>query len=111
MIWITALLVALCVAVLQTENCVQNVLQATQFSVIILLLAIPAGFLIAWMARDELVSGRKWFKLIIILSAVLGILFFIFERNEISFSLAFILITAFISYWKSFDKKWTKRRI
>ena len=33
-VWITALLVALCVAVLQTENCVQNVLQATQFSVI-----------------------------------------------------------------------------
>ena len=32
-LWITALLVALCVAVLQTENCVQNVLQATQFSV------------------------------------------------------------------------------
>ena len=32
-VWITALLVALCVAVLQTENCVQNVLQATQFSV------------------------------------------------------------------------------
>ncbi len=32
-LWITALLVALCVAVLQTENCVQNPLQATQFSV------------------------------------------------------------------------------
>jgi O-antigen ligase len=79
-------------------------------SIAILLLAIPAGFLIAWMARDELVSRRKWVKAIIILSFFLGILFFVFKKNEIGFSLAFIMIVSLISYRKSFDRKWAKNQ-
>jgi drug/metabolite transporter (DMT)-like permease len=78
--------------------------------IIILLLAVPARFLIAWMARDELVDGRKWFAALAVVSFILGALFFILGKNEIGLSLAFILVVSLISYWKSFDKKWVKNR-
>ncbi len=78
--------------------------------IIILVLAFPAGYLVAWMARDELIAGRKWFKTLIIIGLVLG-LFFAVKNYKISYILSFfIVIVSFISYKKSFDKKWIKRR-
>lgn len=79
--------------------------------IIILILAIPAGFLIAWMANDELVAGRKWFVTLIVLSLIVGMGGFLFGENVVSWTCGFILIVSFISYFKSFDKKWTRRRI
>ncbi|MEI6732078.1 MAG: hypothetical protein WCK90_05380 [archaeon] len=77
----------------------------------ILILAIPVGFLVAWMARDELLQGRKWFIAICWVSAVLAIIFLFLKNQVYAFSLGFIFIVSLVSYWKSFDKKWTKKKI
>ena len=34
-------------------------------SIIILLTAIPVGWLLAWLFNDELVDGKKWFYVIL----------------------------------------------
>jgi len=72
--------------------------------VIILILAIPVGFLIAYLARDELVAGRKWFKAIIIVGVVVGIGGFLFGQSIVGWTCGFILIVSFVSYWKSYPK-------
>ncbi len=79
--------------------------------VIVLILAIPIGYLLAWMARDELIIGRKWFRIMMVLSILLSILFLILNNFAIFYTLIFILIVAFISYKKGFDKKWTRRKV
>ena len=79
--------------------------------IILLLLAIPVGFLIAWMANDELVAGRKWFVALIIVSLVVGIWFTLTENYIVALTCGFILVVSFISYLKSFDRKWTRRRV
>jgi hypothetical protein len=81
------------------------------FELIILLLAIPVGILIAFLAKDELIAGRKYFKAIIIASILSTIWFFLTKHNPSAYTSLFILITTFISYRKSFDKKWTKRKL
>lgn len=78
---------------------------------ILLVLAIPAGFLIAWLARDELVDGKKWFRTLVIASLALGGMFWLAGFVYISLSLIFIAIASFISLVKSNDKNWTKKRI
>ena len=79
--------------------------------VILLILAIPVGYLIAWMARDELIAGRKWFRIIFIASIALSGLFWLLGNGYISISLVFIAIVVLISLIKSEDKRWTKKRI
>ena len=78
---------------------------------IILLLGIPAGFLIAYLANDELVAGRRWFLGLILVGALAGAGFVYVENWAIALSLGFVIIVSCISYWKSFDKKWTRKRI
>ncbi|MBS3077170.1 hypothetical protein J4233_02760 [Candidatus Pacearchaeota archaeon] len=79
--------------------------------IIILALAVPAGFLLAYWANDELVSGRGWFRLIMGLCLILGEVFTFLENWTIVLTLGFILIATLISYWRSFDKNWIRRRI
>ena len=70
----------------------------------LLLLSIPVGFLIAWLARDELIQGRNYLLVLLILTFI-GMI--IFLRNEtVVLTLGFICITTWISYLKSFDSKW-----
>ena len=78
---------------------------------ILLVLAIPAGFLIAWLARDELVDGKKWFRTLVIASLALGGMFWLAGFVYISLSLIFIAIASLVSLVKSNDKNWTKKRI
>ena len=78
---------------------------------ILLVLAIPTGFLIAWMARDELADGRKWFRALIVASIALAALFWIIGLGYISLTLIFMAIVSFVSLIKSRDKKWTKKRL
>lgn len=80
------------------------------WEIIILVLAIPVGYLIALLCRDELVAGRVWFEIIILLSFVLGIAYYIKGESYIAWTLAFISIIALISLMKSYDKKWTRKR-
>jgi ABC-type Fe3+ transport system permease subunit len=79
--------------------------------IILLVLAFPAGFLIAWMARDELIDGKKWFRALVIASLALGALFWMLGFSYVSLTLGFIAIVSFVSLLKSSDKKWTKKRI
>ncbi|MFH1290751.1 MAG: hypothetical protein ABIH92_05065 [Nanoarchaeota archaeon] len=79
---------------------------------VVLILAIPVGFLIAYLANDELVAGRRWFVGIILLSVIVALWFVLTEgESAITWTCTFVIIVAAISLWKSFDKKWTKRRI
>jgi hypothetical protein len=81
------------------------------FEVILLLLAIPIGLLISWMASDELVIGRKWFNGLVVLGVVLAIGGWLFGFGAIGWSGGFIAIVSFVSYWKSFDIDWTKKKV
>jgi len=76
---------------------------------IILILAIPSGYLIAWLARDELIQGRFWFKVLIYLSLIIGVIFYFLERFYISLTMGFIIVVSAISLRKSYDKKWVKK--
>ena len=78
--------------------------------IIILLLAIPVGFLIAWLCRDELIEGRVWFRILIIVGVLGGLWFYLTGNTIISLALFFIAIVAFISYIKSNDKKFAVKR-
>jgi len=78
---------------------------------VILLLGIPAGYLLAWLCRDELVDGRKWFKILSWISFILVVLFLLVYRNiAVILTLVYICITSLISLWKSYDKKWIKEK-
>ncbi|MBM3232737.1 hypothetical protein FJZ18_01055 [Candidatus Pacearchaeota archaeon] len=79
-------------------------------SIFLLLLSAPIGFIIAWLARDELIIGRKWF-IAIILTSILSTIIFLFFDMVASLSSFFIFIVSLISWIKSFDKRWTKKSI
>ena len=71
---------------------------------IILLLSIPFGLLVCWLARDEIIEGRKYFKGIILISFILMFSFIKYEYVVVS--LGVIAISASISLLKSYDSKW-----
>ncbi|MBS3083812.1 hypothetical protein J4423_03340 [Candidatus Pacearchaeota archaeon] len=74
---------------------------------VVLLLSIPTGLLIAWLAKDELIDGFVYIKILFVLSLI-GIIFF---ENEVTIlSLGFICIVSYISVLKRFDKKWAVER-
>ncbi len=77
----------------------------------ILLLAIPSGYLIAWLAKDELIFGKRWFKLLIVLSLFSGIIFYFAGLNYIALTNAFIAIIALVSLMKSKDRRWIKSKV
>ena len=81
------------------------------FEILIFLSSIPAGLLIAWLARDELIDGRIYFKWLIFASFLLGIAFLFLIEYASSLTSLWITIISSVSLWKSYDKKWTKRRI
>ena len=74
---------------------------------IILLLGIPTGILIAWLARDELIDGFVYIKILFVLSLI-AVMFF--ENEVITLGLGFICIVSFISVLKRFDKNWAVER-
>lgn len=77
-------------------------------NLLILFLAVPIGLLIAWFARDELKQGRKWFRIMVILSLLGGLWFWLIDRIYISLTWGFIFIIVLVTLAKSQDKKWTK---
>ncbi len=78
--------------------------------ILIFVASFPIGYLLAYMTKEELASGRKWFKLIIPLAFIIGLLFIFFKQYYITLTCAFIIILTSISLIKSFDKKWTRKR-
>lgn len=75
---------------------------------IVLLMAIPAGFLVSWFSRDELVKGRKWFRILIIVSAIGIVWFWLIDSRYTSLTFGFIFLLSIVSLMKSHDKKWTR---
>lgn len=80
-------------------------------NILILVLAIPIGLLIAKMARDELVQGKPWFRILIIASIIAGIWFYLTGQTYITWTAGFAFVVALISLIKAEDKKWVRRRI
>ena len=78
--------------------------------ILILIASFPIGYLLAYTTKEELFSGRKWFKIIILLLIILSIIFLIINKIAVFYTLLFILIVVLISFIKSFDKKWTRKR-
>jgi hypothetical protein len=77
--------------------------------VVILATAFPAGYLLAYLCRDELKNGRKWFRAVGLICVVLvwGLIF-LWNNIAVIGTLAYIGIVACISLIKSSDKKWTR---
>ena len=80
------------------------------WEILIILLGLPVGYLIAYLCKDELVDGRIWFKLIIVLSFVFGIVYYAKGEVYITWTLAFVSLVCLVSIYKSYEKKWTKVR-
>lgn len=84
----------------------QNLLYA-----LILLCAFPTGYFLAWLARDELVTGRMWFSLLAAASLIAAVVLSLtnFSLKFLSIlTLFFIIIISLVAVWKSYDKKWVK---
>ena len=78
-------------------------------SLIVLLSALPIGWVLAWLCKDELVLGRKWFIVIIISFSVLFLSCLIFYRKgSILLSLSYMIIVTYVSLHKSKDDKFVK---
>lgn len=59
---------------------------------LVLVLGILGGFFVASLARDELVSGKKWFMALIGISVVGIVMFF---ENYLAWMFGFILVFSF----------------
>lgn len=77
---------------------------------LILASAFPVGYLLAYLCKEELAAGRKYFKILAWLAVVLAIIFLLFYRDfSIILTLAYISIVALISVHKSYNKKIKKK--
>lgn len=76
---------------------------------IILLLSLPTGFLIAWLARDEIIEGFFYIKLLCEISFVLMIIFSFYDEI-ITKTFGFIVLVSYISVLKRYDKNWAIER-
>jgi len=86
-------------------------IQIIQTLIIALILAsaFPVGFLLAYLCREELVPGRKWFKMISwACLAVIFILLVAYRDYSVILTLAYISIISLVSVHKSFDRKFVK---
>lgn len=66
----------------------------------LLILAVPVGLLIAWLAKEELRVGRKWFWAICGISAVLTVLFLVLKIDYLVWTFLFVLVCTGMSLVK-----------
>jgi hypothetical protein len=69
----------------------------------LIVFAIPIGFLISYLARDELIKGRLWFKLLALASLVVSISFYFKQGMVIGNTSLFVFILSGVSYLMSFS--------
>lgn len=60
--------------------------------ILILFLGIPIGSYLAKATKEELPSGKKWFKLIVLISLISSIISFILKNDALLFTFLFIAI-------------------
>ena len=65
---------------------------AFPLAIIILVLGIPLGNLLAKITKEELKSGKKWFKLFMIICLICAVIFLFFRNYVIFFGLLFMAI-------------------
>lgn len=74
--------------------------------ILVMLTSLPAGYFLAWLCKDELVDGRKWFR--IIFACLFSILVFIliFYRNlNTILTLVYMILVVLLALLKGRDKK------
>jgi len=64
---------------------------------VLLIFAIPTGFLIAWLTKSELKDGKKGFRFLAIISIALGCFFWTYGFNYIALTCIFIAVVSLIS--------------
>lgn len=69
--------------------------------ILILLIAIPVGIWIANHTKEELKSGKKYFRILVIASLLGVIGFWLYGFPVVSWTMAFIFIVSLISFMKS----------
>lgn len=65
----------------------------------ILLLYLACGHILAYLAKDELKDGRKWFKVLIISGIIAGISFIFIGEKSIGISCLGIALGSSVSYY------------
>lgn len=60
--------------------------------ILVLLLAIPIGNLLAKYTKEELVAGKKYFRIIVLVSLALGLVGLIIGNDVLLFSCFFIAL-------------------
>ena len=76
-------------------------------AVLLLILAFPIGYYIAYLCSDEILQIRKWIYALIIVCGIALISSFFLSEIDISVSatLLFIILVSLVSIWKSYNKK------
>ena len=69
----------------------QDILKIS-IGIAILLLGIPIGSYLAKKTKEELKSGQKWFKLIIVISLICSVISLIARNDFLFFSFLFIAL-------------------
>ena len=79
---------------------------------LILLMAVPAGWLLAWLCNDELVKDRKY---LIILAGILALSFVLiavlsplYAKTSMLLSAVFMIIAVSVMIALSYNKKFVK---
>jgi len=60
--------------------------------IIVLIMGVPIGNILAHSTREELKSGQKWFRLIVVVSLVSGFIGLIIGNDFLMFSFFFVAI-------------------
>ncbi len=63
--------------------------------------AMPIGLFLAWLCDDEVVEGRKWFRIILYSLILVGIVFLLVYQNiPMLLSLGYMIIVTCVSIFK-----------
>jgi hypothetical protein len=71
------------------------------FEWLVLLLGIPVGYFISWLAEDELIVGKKYFRVLILIGLMGAIGFWIYGLRIEALGMGFIGVVALVSFLKS----------
>ena len=71
----------------------------------VLLLGFPIGMFLAKKTKEELKSGRKWFRLIILLGFIGAVVSLIVGNDALLFGFLFILVVTSMSLKKKITAK------
>lgn len=80
------------------------------WNILFILFAFPLGAVLAWVCRDELVSGRKWIARISVISLIAFVVLLSVHRKAEALSSLFVTLLAIISLYKSYDMRWTRKK-